>query len=97
MFIITKLDVKKNIITLIDKKLYHDKEKALTEIFNRINDQSEKAYINKIKDYQYIEVYKYNSGYVYDSKDLDHIYQILEIRGDASHKTKEIKKKLSLK
>lgn len=79
MYIITKLNVKTNMVELVNQKQYKDKENALTEIFNNINTQTEKAYINKIKNEQYIEVYMLKQGVIYNSKELSHIYQILEI------------------
>ena len=79
MYIITILDVTKNLVALMTKTQFNDIECALNEIFKQINSQNEKAYINKIKGNQYIEVYRHNKGYLYDSKTLDHIYQILEI------------------
>lgn len=79
MYIITKLDVNKNIVQLLDRKQYNDKKQALTKIFSDLNKQKEKAYINKIQNNQYIEVYKINSGLLYDTKYLSHIFQILEI------------------
>lgn len=80
MFIITKLDVNKNIVFLVNDKTYEYKENALSIIFGYIDDQQDqRAYINKIIDEQYIEVYIIEKGFLYNTKKLDHIYQILEI------------------
>lgn len=82
MFIITILRVKDNLVNILRDRTFRDKQSALTTIFQHINSQNEKAYINKIKNNQYIEVYKVIKGSLWDSKELIHIYQILEVKED---------------
>ena len=80
MFIITLLDVSKNIVSLLTKQKFESEQEALNEVFKYINSQDEKAYINKIRAKQYIEVYKIQKGILYNSKTLDHVFQVLEIQ-----------------
>lgn len=81
MFVISKLNIRTNIVELInDGEQYDDHESALTDIFKTIDNQTEKAYINKIKNNQQIEVYEVHKGVFYDAKSLKHIYQILKLK-----------------
>ena len=81
MFIITKLNKVDDTVELLNEgKQYKDKESALTEIFENIDKQSEKAYINKINSNQVIEVYLLNKGLIYNSKVLHHTFQIQELQ-----------------
>lgn len=78
MFVISKLDVKNNIVKLGDQN-YESEAEAMKQIMNLITDDKKKYYVNKIKDNKYIEVYKLNKGYLYDSKTLINTYQILQV------------------
>lgn len=91
MFIITVLNVQTKIVSILRDRVFKDKKSALTTIFQHINSQSEKAYINKIKNNQYIEVYKVLKGSLWDSKELIHIYQILPINNKKSNTNEESK------
>jgi hypothetical protein len=76
MFVITKLLVDKEIVEI--DGVFENKELAFASILEKLNKQT-KTYINKIKDTQSIQVYTLNEGYVFDTKTLSCVYQVLQV------------------
>lgn len=77
MYVISKLDIKNQIVTL--EGSYKNSRLALTALFELINHQDEYSYVNKINSHQYIRVYKIIKGYLYNTKELHYIYQLLKV------------------
>lgn len=79
LFIITKLDIKKNYVSIAGS--YNTQEVALSSILKQINDRSDsnKVYIHQLEDCQSIKVYAIDKGIIYNSKELKYIYQILKV------------------
>ncbi len=78
MFIITKLDVNK--LYVENEGTFDSQEIALSKLFNKLKTQQDLLYVNKINDKQHILVYKIIKGYFTNSKELSHIYQIIEFK-----------------
>ena len=76
MFIVVKLDVDKN------RNMFHsshrDREQALSTMFKLVNEYKS-SHTNKVRDDQYIEIYKNVSGYFRNSRELEFVYQIMKI------------------
>lgn len=77
MYVISKLDINNQIVSL--EGTYKNSRVALGELFKMINNQEEYSYVNKINSHQYIKVYKIEKGYLYNTKALYFIYQILQV------------------
>lgn len=77
-YIITKLNIKKLLVQVIND-VYNSEEDAFKYIMDMITENKDVYYVNKIKNNKLIEVYKINKGYMYNSKKLIYIYQILKI------------------
>ncbi len=86
MFVISCLNVKDEIVNLINT-VFETEEIAFKYIFEFVsNVDNNKFYINKIKNKRYIEVYSVNKGYFYNNKSLIYVYQILSINHNDNKK-----------
>lgn len=80
-YIVIKIDIDKQCSEYLDS--YDSRKGALEHMMSVINSDY-KQYYNKLRSDVIIDVYKLNTGYVYNTKVLKFVFQILEIDKDKS-------------
>lgn len=84
LFVITKLDIQNQIVSIVGS--YDSYKSALNELFDKIQNQDEQSYVNKINNKRYVKTYKILRGNLYDTKQLCFIYQILDVHNKNNNK-----------